>query len=105
MKTTQNFVAVQKKPKEAVYEDEEPYFGEEDTQPKLYDPHDRNFVDFDKSNGFEKSVKKFKGTLALKSLSKNSKVHWNILKIVKILSSMPQFTGSYVLQVRGENNR
>ena len=46
-----------------VYQDNEPYFGKEDTQPKLYDPEDRNFVDFDKFVGFEKSVKKFKGTL------------------------------------------
>ena len=30
-----------KKPKEAVYEDEEPYFGEKDTQPKLYDPEEK----------------------------------------------------------------
>ena len=63
-------------PKGAVYEDQEPYFGEEDTQPKLYDPEDRNFMDFDKFDGFEKSLKKFKDTL------KN-------FKEVKILSSMP----------------
>ena len=63
-------------PKGAVYEDQEPYFGEEDTQPKLYDPEDRNFMDFDKFDGFEKSLKKFKDAL------KN-------FKEVKILSSMP----------------
>ena len=61
-----------KNPKEAVHEDEEPYFGEEDTQPKLYDPEDRNFVDFDKFDGFEKSVKKFKGTLKNFKDSENS---------------------------------
>ena len=57
------FLNSTKNPKEAVYEDKEPYFGEDNTQPELYDPEDRNFVDFDKFDGFEKSVKKFKGTL------------------------------------------
>ena len=56
------FLNSTKNAEEGVYEDEEPYFGEEDTQPKLYDSEDRNFVDFDKFDGFEKSVKKFKGT-------------------------------------------
>ena len=44
-----------KNPKEAVYKDEEPYFGKEDTQPELYDPEDRNFVDFEQFDGFQKS--------------------------------------------------
>ena len=38
-------------PKEAIYEDDQPYFRKEDTQPELYEP---------KFSGFEKSVKKFK---------------------------------------------
>ena len=61
-----------KNPKEGVYEDEEPYFGEEDTHPELYDPEDRNFVDFDKFDGFGKSVKKFKSTLKNFKVSENS---------------------------------
>ena len=32
--------------KEAVYEDDELYFGEDDTQPELCDPEDRNFDSF-----------------------------------------------------------
>ena len=59
----QKFPNSTKNPKEAVFEDEEPYFVEEDRRSELYDPEDRNFVDFDKFNGFGKSVKKFKGTL------------------------------------------
>ena len=55
-----------------MYEDEEPHFGGEDTQPELYDPEDRNFVDFDKFDGFEKSVKKFRGTLKNSKDSENS---------------------------------
>ena len=35
-------------PKEAVYENDSQYFGDEDTQPKLYDPENREFVGFDK---------------------------------------------------------
>ena len=46
-----------------MYEDEKPQFGEEDTQPKLHDPEDKNVLDFDKFDGFEKSAKKFKGPL------------------------------------------
>ena len=61
-----------KNPKVAVYEDEEPSFGEENTQPKLHDPDDRNFVDLDEFDGFEKSVKKFKGTLKNFKDSENS---------------------------------
>ena len=61
-----------KNPKEAVYEDDEPYFGEEGTQPKLYDPEDRNFVDYDQFYGLEKSIKKFKGTLKHFKDSENS---------------------------------
>ena len=43
----QKFSNSTKNPKEVVYEDEEPYFVEEDTRLELYDPEDRNFVDFD----------------------------------------------------------
>ena len=50
-------------PKDAVYEDNEMFFGTEDTQPELFAPGDRERVEFDKFEGFEKSVKKFKDTL------------------------------------------
>ena len=36
-------------PKEAAYENDSQYFGDEDAQPKLYDPENREFVGFDKS--------------------------------------------------------
>ena len=39
------------------------FFGTEDTQPELFAPEDRERVEFDKFEGFEKSVKKFKDTL------------------------------------------
>ena len=47
----------------AIYEDNEMYFGEEDKQLELYDPENRESVEFDKFSGFEKSVKKFLETL------------------------------------------
>lgn len=39
------------------------YFGTEDQQPELYAPVKRACIEFDKFAGFEKSVKKFIGTL------------------------------------------
>ena len=46
-------------PISAVYEDDEMYFGEEDSQPELYIPKDRESVHFENFSGFEKSIKKF----------------------------------------------
>ena len=45
-------------PIEAVYEDDEPFYGHEDRQPELYAPEDRKHVSFDKFKGFERSVEK-----------------------------------------------
>ena len=50
-------------PRVALYEDYEMFFGTEDTQPELCAPENRECVEFDKFEGFEKSVKKFKDTL------------------------------------------
>ena len=47
----------------AVYEDDEMFFGTEDQQPELYEPQNREDVEFDKFVGFEESIKKFKETL------------------------------------------
>ena len=46
-------------PISAVYEDDEMYFREEDSQPELYIPEDRESVHFENFSGFEKSIKKF----------------------------------------------
>ena len=46
-----------------MYENDSQYFGDEGTQPELYDPENREFVGFDKFKGFEKFVKKFEETL------------------------------------------
>ena len=59
-------------PENAVYEDDDPFFGIEDTQPELYNPMDREFVTFDKFKGFKSSVKKFKMTLKNFTDSENS---------------------------------
>ena len=59
-------------PEEAVYEDNDSFFGTEGTQPELYNPTDREFVTFDKFKEFENSVKKFKKTLKYFSDSDNS---------------------------------
>ena len=47
-----------KDPRVGVYEDDEVFFGTEDTQPELYAPEDRECVEFDEFEGFRKSVKK-----------------------------------------------
>ena len=50
-------------PRAAVYEDDEIFFRTEDTQPELFSAENRECVEFDKFEGFEKYVKKFKDTL------------------------------------------
>ena len=59
-------------PEDAVYEDDDPFFGIEDTQPELYNPMDGEFVTFNKFKGFESSFKKFKKTLKNFNDSDNS---------------------------------
>ena len=49
-------------PMVSLYEDDEMFFGTEDTQPELYDPEDRESVKFNKFEGFEKYVQKFMDT-------------------------------------------
>ena len=39
------------------------FFGNEDAQPELFAPENREYVGFVKFEGFEKSIKKFKDTL------------------------------------------
>ena len=48
--------------KEGIYEDDQPFFEKEDTQPELYEPQNRDLVNFNKFSGLEKSVKKFDET-------------------------------------------
>ena len=50
-------------PRIATYKNDELYFGEEDQQPELYMPENRDRVEFDKFSGFERSVKIFKKIL------------------------------------------
>ena len=47
----------------AVYKDDTPYFGEEDTHLELCVPKNRDDLEFDKFSGFEKSAKKLKAIL------------------------------------------
>ena len=50
-------------PRVAVYEVDEMFFGTKDTQPELLAPKNRENVEFDKFEGYEKSVKKFMNAL------------------------------------------
>ena len=61
-----------------VYEDDGMFFGTEDTQPELFAPENREHVEFDKFEGFEKSVKKLR-------------INFKILKTVTTLSLIQYF--------------
>ena len=64
-------------PEDTVFEDDDPFFGVEDTQPELYNPTDKEFVTFSKFKGFEDSVKKFRER------------SWKVLMTVTIPLMMP----------------
>ena len=50
-------------PVEAIYQDDTPFYGCEDQQSELYAPEDRESVSFDKFEGYDKSIEKFKKSL------------------------------------------
>ena len=72
------FPNLTRNPIDAVYEDSEMYFGDDDIQPELFALKNRESVEFGKFVGYEKSVKKFKDSL-------------QILKTVTILSLIQYF--------------
>ena len=74
-------------PRVTLYEDDEMFFGNEDTQPEFYDPENRGNVEFDTFKGFGKSVKKFKDTL------QNFKDSDNLFFDSKVYGVMFKLTG------------
>ena len=60
-----------REPRIALYEDDEMFFGTEDTQPELYNPQERETVEFGKFESYEKSVEKFMDTLTVFEKSGN----------------------------------
>ena len=50
-------------PVEAIYQDGTPFYGCEDQQSELYAPEDRESVSFNKFEGYDKSIEKFKKSL------------------------------------------
>ena len=57
------FLNQTRNPRVAVYEVDEMFFGTKVTQPELLAPKNRENVEFDKFEGYEKSVKKFMDAL------------------------------------------
>ena len=57
------FNSTTRNPIDAIYEDDVPFYGHEDRQPELSFPEDRESISFDKLEGFEKHIVKFKKTL------------------------------------------
>ena len=57
------FLNQTRNPRVAVYEVDEMFFGTKVTQPELLAPKNRENVEFDKFEGYEKSVKKFMNAL------------------------------------------
>ena len=47
----------------ATYKNNQSYFGEEDQQPELYGPENRDSIELDKFSGFQKFVKKIQKNL------------------------------------------
>ena len=57
------FLNKTRNPRDAVCEDDELVFGTKDIEPVLFPPENRECVEFDNFEGFEKRVKKFKDTI------------------------------------------
>ena len=73
-------------PINTIYEDDFPFYGNEDQQPELYAAKDRESISFEKLEGFEKHIEKFKKTL-------------KILRVVKISFLTLSFTVSCTVGV------
>ena len=90
-------------PIEAIYEDDESFYGHEDQQPELYAPEGRKHVSFDKFKGFERSIEKFKKTLKNFKNSKNQLFDAVIYGIMYYRCGSEQIVREKIIEVLGEN--
>ena len=90
-------------PIEAIQEENIPFYGHKDQQPELYAPEDREHVSFDKFEGFEKSVEKFKKTLRNFKDSENQLFDAVIYGVMFNKCNGEQFAKEKIIDVLGEN--
>ena len=90
-------------PIEAIQEENIPFYGHEDQQPELYASEDREHVSFDKFEGFEKSVEKFKKTLRNFKDSENQLFDAVIYGVMFNKCNGEQFAKEKIIDVLGEN--
>ena len=79
------------------------FYGHEDQQPELYAAEDREHVSFDKFEGFEKSVEKFKKTLRNFKDSKNQHFDAVTYGVMSNKCNGEQFAKEKMIDVLGEN--
>ena len=90
-------------PIEAIYVDDTPFYGHEDQQPEPHAPEDREHVSFDKFEGFERSIEKFKKTLKNFKDSKNQLFDAVIYGIMYHKCNGEQVVKEKIIEVLGEN--
>ena len=95
------FYGQTRNPIEAIYEDDQPFYGHEDQQSELYAPEDRKDVSFDKFKGFERSIKTFKKTLKSSKNSKNQLFDAVIYGIMYYRCGSEQIVQEKIIEVLG----
>ena len=97
------FYGQTRNPIKAIYEDGIPFYGHEDQQPELYTPEDKESVSFDKFEGFEKSIQKFKKPLKNLQGSQNQLSGAVIYGIMHHGSGDEPIVRGKIVEVLGEN--
>ena len=98
------FLDQTRNPLDAIFEDDTSYYGNDNVQPELYAPKNRNFVIFDKFTGFEKSVEKLKKTLTNFGDSENQFFDAVIYGVMFHKSNGEIIDKNKMIQVLGEDS-
>ena len=92
-----------RKPIKAICEDDTPFYDHGDQQPELYTPEDRESISFDKFEGSEKSIKKFKKTLKKFDGGRNQLFDAVIYGIMYYRCDGEPIVREKIVEVLGEN--
>ena len=90
-------------PIEVIYEDDTPFYGHEEQQPEIYAPEDKQSVSFDKFEGSEKSIEKFKKTLKNFEGGQNQHFDTVIYGIMYYRCDGEPIVREKIVEVLGEN--
>ena len=96
------FNSTTRNPINAIYEDDFPFYGHEDQQPELYALKDRKSISFDKFEGFEKHIIKFKKTLKNFEGSENQLLHAVIYGIMHYRCDGEPRVKEKIVEILGE---